>query len=100
MTRHIIGEYAEALKELCNSAGKKERLHEELGESRLQRDRKDVQAMKEYLSTQCQDPFNLDEVSEQLINITTSQVASLEVENSLKGIPQRGKDIAKEFISK
>ena len=62
MTRHIMGEYAEAFKQLCNS-GSKGKLHEELGDSRLKKDRKDVKSIKEYLYSQCQDPFDLDNVS-------------------------------------
>ena len=40
MTRHITGEYAEAFKEICNSASKG-KLHEELGASRSNKDRKE-----------------------------------------------------------
>ena len=56
MTRHITGEYAEAFKGLCNSVSKG-KVHEELGESRSNKDRKDVKDIKEYLYSQCQDPF-------------------------------------------
>ena len=89
MTRHITGEYAEAFKELCNSEtnGK---LHEELGTSRSNKDRKDEKDMKEYVYSQCQDPFYLDDVPDHLMNITTGQIASRGVEDSMKGIPERG----------
>ena len=89
MTRHITGEYAEAFKELCNSEtnGK---MHEQLGTSRSNKDRKDVKDMKEYLYSQCQDPFDLDDVPDHLMNITTGKIASREVEDSTKGIPERG----------
>ena len=89
MTRQITGEYAEAFKELCNSEtnGK---MHEELGTSRSNKDRKDVKDMKEYLYSQCQDPFDLDDVPDHLMNITTGKIASREVEDSTKGIPERG----------
>ena len=62
MTRHITGEYAEDFKGLCNSASK-EKLHEELCESRSNKDRKDVKDIKEYLYSQYQDPFDVDDVS-------------------------------------
>lgn len=97
-TRHIIGEYAEAFKELCNSGNDNDKLHEELGVSRLKRDKNDLKDMKEYLESQCQNPFNLDEVPERLVNITTGQVASEHVENSLKGIPEKGKTLVDSFI--
>ncbi len=47
--------------------------------------------MKKYLYSQCQDPFDLADVPDHLMNITTDQIASHEVEESMKGIPDRGK---------
>ena len=41
MARHIMGEYAEAFKGLCNS-GSKGKLREERADSRSNKDRKDV----------------------------------------------------------
>ena len=90
MTRHITGEYAEAFEDLCNSSSK-DKLHDELGDTRLQRDKKDVKDITEYLLGQCQDPFNHDDVPESLVNITTGQVASEKVENSLRNIPEKGR---------
>ena len=97
MTRHITGEYAEAFEDLCNSSSK-DKLHDELGDTRLQRDKKDVKDITEYLLSQCQDPFNHDDVPESLVNITTGQVASEKVENSLRNIPEKGKTVADGFI--
>ena len=97
MTRHIMGEYAEAFKGLCNSASKG-KLHEELGDSHSNKDRKDVKDMKEYLYSQCQDPFDLDGVVDYLMNITTGQIASQDVKDSMKGIPERGKVILDDFV--
>lgn len=54
--------------------------------------------MKEYIVSQCQNPFNLDEVPESLLNITTGQMASQEVENSLKCIPEKGKAAYEDFV--
>ena len=95
MTRHITGEYAEAFN--CNSSSK-DKLHDELGDTRLHRDKKDVKNITEYLLSQCQDPFNHDDVPESLVNITTGQVASEEVENSLQNIPEKGKTVGDSFI--
>ena len=97
MTRHITGEYAEAFKGLCNSASKG-KLHEELGESRSNKDRKDVKDIKEYLYSQRQDPFDLDDVLDRLMIITSGQMASQEVEDSAKGIPDRGKVVFDDFV--
>ena len=97
MTRHITGEYSEAFKELCNS-GTKGKLHEELGNARSNKDRRDVQDIKEYLYSQCQDPFDLSTVPDHLMNITTCQMASTEVEDSTKCIPDRGKAIFDDFV--
>ena len=97
MTRHITGEYSDAFKELCNS-GTKGRLHEELGVARSNKDRRDVQDVKEHLYSQCQDPFDLSNVPDHLVNITTGQMASTEVEDSMKCIPDRGKVIFDDFV--
>ena len=93
MTRHITGEYAEAFKDLCKSSSK-DKLHDELGGTRLYRDKKDVKDIShitEYLISHCQDPFN--DVPESLVNITTGQVASEKIENSLRNIPEKGRSL-------
>jgi len=41
MTRQITGEYADIFKDLCNSSSK-DKLHDEIGDTRLHRDIKDV----------------------------------------------------------
>ena len=48
----------------------------------------------EFLLSHCQDPFNHNDVPENLVNITTGQVASAKVENSLRNIPEKGKAVA------
>ena len=52
----------------------------------------------EYLYSQCQVPFDLDDVPDRLMNITTGQMASQEVEDSAKGIPGRGKVVFDDFV--
>ena len=74
------------------------KLHEELGTSRSNKDRKDAKDMTEYLYIQCQDPFDLDDVPNHLMNITTGQIALREVENSMKGVPDRGKVVFDDFV--
>ena len=46
-----------------------------------------MQVVKEYMYSQCQDGFDLSNVPDHLMNITTSQNASTEVENVTKCIP-------------
>ena len=75
-------------------------MHEELGDSRLKKERKDAKSIKEYLYSQCQDPFDLDNVSDCLINITTGQIVSQEVQDSMKGFPDKGKVVFDHFVKK
>ena len=66
-------EYAEAFKELCNNRTKGT---EELGNARSNMNRRGVQDVKEYLYSQCQYGFDLSNVPDHLMNMTTSQNAS------------------------
>ena len=54
--------------------------------------------MKEYRYSQCQGPFDLDDVPDHLLNITTGQIASCGIEDSMKGIPERGKVVFDDFV--
>ena len=90
MTRHITSEYAEAFKELCNSGTN--------GTSSSNKDRKDVNDTKEYLYSQCQDPFDLEDVPDHLTDITICQIASRDIDDSMKGIPVRGKVVFDDFV--
>ena len=66
-------EYAEAFKELCNSGTKGT---EELGNARSNMHRRGVQDVKGYLYSQCQYGFDLSNVPDHLMTMTTSQNAS------------------------
>ena len=66
-------EYAEAFKELCNYGTKGS---EELGNARSNMTRRGEQDVKEYLYSQCQFGFDLSNVPDHLMNMTTSQNAS------------------------
>jgi len=90
MTRHITGEYAEAFDDLCNSSSK-DKLHDELGDTRIQRDKKDVKDTTEYLLSQCQDLFNHDDVP--LKSCQHHYKPSCLVKNSLRNIPEKGKTV-------
>jgi len=96
LTRHITGEYAERFKEMCTPT-KSKNTHEELGRARVTKDQNDVKVIKEYIKEQCQDPFDLESVATSLVNITSGQVASEEVEESMNGVPQKGREMFNQF---
>ena len=87
-TRHITAQYAEALKETCqNSKQTTAKNHAKHSKTRMASDEQDVMKIVEYVA-ESQNPFDLDKVPDELVNITTGQVASCEVSiglgNSLK----------------
>ena len=57
-----------------------------------------MQDVKEYMYSQCQDLFDFSNVPDHLMNITTAQKESTEVENSTNCIPDRSKVIFNDFI--
>ena len=63
-------EYAEAFKELCNYGTKGS---EELGNARSNMNRRGVHDVNEYLYSKCQFGFDLSNVPDHLMNMTTSQ---------------------------
>ena len=76
VTRHITAQYTEAFKELCHS-NKEEKItnHSEHGQTRMARDERDVVKIEEYVRS-TQNPFDLETVPDELVNVTTGQVAS------------------------
>ena len=82
ITRHITAEYKEAFKSLTHSEAKSNQQHQELGKSRLTKDELDVARIMD-VASQCQNPFDLQTVPSELINISTGHVASDELSNSL-----------------
>ncbi|KAG1692590.1 Ankyrin-1 [Nymphon striatum] len=88
LTRHVTGEYSEAFKDICVNHGFS-LFHDELGNARMQQDRKDATNIKEFIQSQCQNPFDLDNIPSTLVNITTGQVATPEVEKSLIGATEK-----------
>ena len=78
-TRHITAQFAESLKEMCqNSKQTAAKNHAEHSKTRMAMDEQDVINIVEYVA-ESQNPFDLDTVPDELVNITTGQVASLEV---------------------
>ncbi|KAG0713197.1 hypothetical protein GWK47_016726 [Chionoecetes opilio] len=86
------------IKEMCTPT-KSKNTHE-LGHARVTKDQNDVKVIKEYIKEQCQDPFDLESVATSLVNITSGQVASEEVEESMKGVPQKGREMFNQFTRK
>ena len=80
-TRHITAQYAEAFKEICqNSKQTTVKNHAEHSKTRMARDELTVIKIIEYVA-ESQNPFDVDAVPDELVNITTGQVASREVSN-------------------
>jgi hypothetical protein len=75
------------------------RFHDELGNARMEKDRKDVSSIKDFIQNQCQNPFDSDNIPSTLVNITTGQVATPEVAKSMKAVPERGQKAADEFFA-
>ena len=67
--------------------------HEELGRAQVTKDQNYDKVIMEYIKEQCQDPFDLERVVTSLVNITSGRVASEEVEESMKGVPQKGREM-------
>ena len=63
----------------------------------MTKDQNYVKVIKEYIKEQCQDPFDLESVATSLVNITSGRVASEEVEESMKGVPQKGREMFNQF---
>ena len=97
LTRHITGEYAERYKEMCLS-NPQSRQHEELGHARMITDLNNVKQVRDYILNHCQDPFDLSDVPEKLINIVSGQVASAAVEKSLASLLSTGKALYQGFV--
>ena len=84
-TRHFAGECAGTYKTLCLMKPQV-KVHEELGQTRMARDIVDVCKVEHYIQNHCQDPFNLHEVPELLVNIVSGQIVTEVVEKSLSSL--------------
>jgi hypothetical protein len=80
MTRHVTAEYAQSFKSIFDF--NQNRQHAELGKSRIARDEADVIRIMETI-TQNENPFDLQTVPPDLINIVSGQVATSDVADSL-----------------
>ena len=98
ITRHITAEYREAFKSLTHSETRPNQQHQDLGKTRLIKDEHDVQHIVDVV-THCQNPFDLNTVPPELINITSGHVASEVVSNSLCSFLERGTKKSQVFMS-
>lgn len=98
VTRHATSQYSESFKELCGgkSLG---RSHDELGQTRKARDRNDVLSVIAYITDSCENPFDLNSVPSELVNISSGKIATKPVVQSLTTIPGKGKGILDNFIA-
>ena len=99
LSRHVTAEYREAFQTLCNSTDASNRFHEELGKSRMTRDENDVQKIQETIQAK-QNPFDLDTVPSDLINIVSGQVADAKVTEDLATCLAKGSQKHKDFLQK
>ena len=95
-TRHITGEYAQPMRMLYSSD--EEESHKELGASRQARDVSDVKRIEDAIVNQYQNPFDLNTVPCEMINLITGQVATKEIEKSLTSLHDTGLSKLRAFI--
>ena len=100
VTRHIIAQYTEAFKELCHS-NKEVKItnHSGGGQTRMARDERDVVKIEEYVRS-TQNPYDLETVPDELVNVTTGQVASQEVSDGLGNFMEASEKRNITFIEK
>jgi len=98
VTRHSTAQYSESFEQLCGGKSQ-DRVHDELGKTRLVRDRTDVQSVIDFITENCEKPFDLESIPSKLVNIASGQIASKPVEQSLTSIPENGTDILDKFIA-
>lgn len=96
LTRYVTGEYSQSFKAMCQTT-KSNKGHEEVGVARRCKDQGDVSRIKQFISEQCQNPFDTDVVPNSLVNIATGQVATKEVERFLTEGPEKGKLMLEQF---
>jgi len=63
------------------------------------KDKTDVESIKIYIITEGQNPFDLDQVLEVLVNITTRKIALQDVQKSLENISEKGRSAFKTFVN-
>ncbi|KAJ4928896.1 hypothetical protein JOQ06_004518 [Pogonophryne albipinna] len=88
--RHVTSsEYCDAMTELCDSAVHAPKSHKEHGAARMDRDEREIKKIMEFVQDR-QNPFDFEKVPDELINITSGQVASQNVAKDLSSFLEDG----------
>ena len=98
MNCHITAQYGEGIKGLCDDTTVATPTHREQGVTRMARDEDDVNKVIAFTSNQ--NPFDLDTVLKELVNITTGLVPSPEVASSLGLFLNEAKKQNTDFVKK
>ena len=85
----------ENIRHMCGSSKPDSYVHKEAGQSRLQRDEKDVQKLANHILSFC-NPFTV--TGPQIMNIVTGVVANTDVTSSLLSATSRGKNLVNQFV--
>ena len=80
---------------MCGLSKPDSYVHKEAGQSRLQRDEKDVQKLANHILSFC-NPFIV--TGPQIMNIVTGIVANTDVTSSLLSATSRGKNLVNQFV--
>ena len=84
---------SEDTKTMFNAGGKEGDSHRELGKARMRRDEEDVLKL-----VSCFMKYEVFRQAENLVSVTTGDVASEEIRHDLLGAEEIGKTIVKEFV--
>ena len=97
-TRHVTSEYVQLFRSMCITHHGCDK-HEELGKARME---KDENAVCQIINTVCQyqNPFDVNTIPSELINITTGQIASPEVRKSMVSFLDSGTKKHEEFLAR
>ena len=99
ITRHITAEYTDEFRGLSDQKRSNLGKHAEHSFSHMRRDEEDVKKVTEYLSNS-QNPSNLKSVPNELINIATGQIATVEVATSMGHFLEEAKKTNSVFFKK
>lgn len=98
VTRHILGEFGGKFK-LTLSKDTDTSQHEDMGKNRQKRDETDVGKVVDLINNQYQNPFDLNTVPDNLVNIASGQVASEEIEKSLNEFRDVSQEAVNQYVS-
>ncbi|XP_056138321.1 uncharacterized protein tdrd12 [Lampris incognitus] len=99
ITRHVTSEYRNAMIELCDGDTHTgtPKSHKEHGAARMDRDEREIAQIMEFVQDR-QNPFDLEKIPDELINIASGQVASQKVTKDLSSFLEYGEKVNTAFI--